>query len=176
MLNHYCAFTAWTAECLWRLRACSGSGRLKNCVSSMLTAVSAKRVIFPFLLLLALLFIDHFFVRRIFSELDILEHFIFGFIISEATSRIAISAGIAEWIRKRQGKRNVRELGLSVRLVGFLVLGGLLWESLECFLLPAFGWQCNPFFASPITLDNIDGAIDVAVGILGCILAWYTAE
>jgi hypothetical protein len=154
----------------------SGSGRLKNYVSNMLAAVSAKRVVLPFLLLLAVLFIDHFFVRSIFSELDILEHFIFGFIISEAASRIAISVGIAEWMRNRQSKKNIRTLDLSVRLVAFLVLGGLLWESLECFLLPAVGWQCNPFFASPITLHNVDGTIDVAVGILGCILAWYTAE
>jgi hypothetical protein len=59
----------------------------------MLAAVSAKRVVLPFLLLLAVLFIDHFFVRSVFSELDILEHFIFGFIISEAASRIALSGG-----------------------------------------------------------------------------------
>jgi hypothetical protein len=142
----------------------------------MLAAVSAKRVVLPFLLLLAVLFIDHFFMRSVFSELDILEHFIFGFIISEAASRIAISVGIVEWIRERWSKKNPRTLDLSVRLVGFLVLGGLLWESLECFLFPAFGWQCNPFFASPITLHNVDGTIDVAVGILGCILAWCTAD
>lgn len=153
-----------------------GRGRLKNHLNNMLEALFSFRVVFPFSLLLIIVFVDHFFLRPIFSELDILEHFLFGFIISEAAGRVATSVGIEKWLIKRMSKENVRQLGLSIRLLGFLIIGGLLWESLECFLFPAFGVPCNPFFAFPITLHNIDGTIDVTVGILGCILAWYTAE
>lgn len=153
-----------------------GRGRLKNHLNNMLEALFSVRVVFPFSLLLIIVFVDHFFLRPIFSELDILEHFLFGFIISEAACRVATSVGIEKWLIKSMSKENVRQLGLFIRLLGFLIIGGLLWESLECFLFPAFGVPCNPFFAFPITLHNIDGTIDVTVGILGCILAWYTAE
>jgi hypothetical protein len=117
--------------------------------------------------------IDNFFVRPVFTELDILEHFLFGFIISEATSQVSTSVGLEDWLIKSIGKNKIPKLNLLIRLAGFLIIGGLLWESLEYFLFPAFGAPCNPFFTFPITLHNIDGAIDVTVGIMGCILAWF---
>jgi len=149
---------------------------LKNQLNNILEASLNCRVVFPFLLLLIIVFIDHFLLRPIFSELDILEHFLFGFIISEAAGRVATSVGIGKWLIKSISKENVPQLDLFIRLLGFLIIGGLLWESLEYFLFPAFGVPCNPFFAFPITLHNIDGTIDVTAGILGCISAWYTAR
>jgi hypothetical protein len=142
----------------------------------MLKASFSGRVIFPFLLLLMTVFIDHFFLRPIFSELDILEHFLFGFIISEAASQVATSIDTGKWLIKSISKENLPRSDLLIRLLGFLIIGGALWESLECFLFPAFGVQCDPFFTFPITLHNIDGTIDVTVGTLGCILAWYAAK
>lgn len=153
-----------------------GRGRLKNHLNNMLKASFSGRVVFPFLLLLIIVFIDHFFLRPIFSELDILEHFLFGFIISEAAGRVATSIGTGKWLIKSISKENLPQSDLFVRLLGFLIIGGLLWESLERFLFPAFGVPCNPFFAFPITLHNIDGTIDVTVGILGCMWAWFTAK
>ena len=134
-----------------------------------------KRIILPFLLLLASLFVDFVFLRTFFTELDILEHFLFGFIISEVVSTTANALGLQN--------RLVRESPLSwlkadsvIRLAGFLFLGGLLWESFELFFLPVFGVSYNPFFVFPITLHNIDGAVDVSVGILGCVLAWLVSK
>jgi hypothetical protein len=142
----------------------------------MFKALFNGRVVFPFLLLLFIVLIDHFFLRPIFFELDILEHFLFGIIISEATSLVATSIGIGRWLNKSNSKERLLKLDLFIRLLGFLIIGGLLWESLECFLFPAFGVPCNPFFAFPITLHNIDGTIDVIVGILGCLSVWYAEK
>ena len=147
---------------------------MRTCEGNLLEALFDKRIVAPFLLLLTIVILDNLFVRPVFSELDILEHFIFGFLISEAGSCVAESMGLMNWLVETKNKRKVRQLDFVIRLVGFLVIGGLGWESLECSVLPTFGWQCNPFFALPITLHNIDGTIDVAVGILGCLLAWYT--
>jgi hypothetical protein len=149
---------------------------LRNHLNNMLEASFNSRVVFPFLLLLMIVGVDHFFIRRIFAELDILEHFLFGFIISEAAGRFVPKAGIEKWLIRKISKKKLRQLDLFFRLLGFLIIGGLLWESLEYFLFPVFGVQCNPFLAFPITLHNIDGTIDVAAGILGCMLAWHTAK
>ena len=150
----------------------SGHSEVRNYISSMLKALTSSRVVFPFILLLVIMVIDYF-VRPFFTELDILEHFLFGFIISEATSQMLTSVGLEDWLNKSIGKNKIPKLNLFIRLVGFLIIGGLLWESLEYFLFPAFGTPCNPFFTFPITLHNIDGTIDVTVGIMGCLLAWY---
>ena len=144
--------------------------------NNILKALLVTRVMFPSLLLLLVVFVDHIFLQPIFTELDILEHFLFGFIISEVTHRITASTGIEKWLTKGSSKENVPRLDLFVRLLGFLIVGGLLWESLEYFLFPMFGVRSTPFFTFPITLRNIDGTIDVIVGILGCILAWYTEK
>lgn len=151
-------------------------GRLKDHLESMVEALFNSRVVIPLLLLLFIVFIDHFFLRPIFSQLDILEHFLFGFIISEAISRVVTSVGIGKWVIKDVDNESVPQMDLFIRLLGFLIIGGLIWESLEYFLFPVFGVSSNPFFALPITLHNIDGTVDVTVGILGCILAWYTAN
>lgn len=151
-------------------------GWLRYSKNNILRALFDSRVVFPFLLLLITLFINHFLVRPIFSELDILEHFLFGFVLSEAASQVAAAAGVEEWLAQGAGRIHVRQLNLLIRFFGFLLIGGLLWESLEYLLLPAFGVPYNPFFALPITLHNIDGMIDVTVGSLGCLLAWYTAK
>ncbi|UCE95554.1 MAG: hypothetical protein JSV51_07470 [Candidatus Bathyarchaeota archaeon] len=150
--------------------------RFRKWFCSIFKGLFNYRVVIPFLLLITIFSIDHFFVRTIFNELDIAEHFIFGFIISEATSLIVASTDINEQIKRKINNENVRQLDLFLRLLGFLIIGGLLWESLEYYLFPIFGIPPNPFFSFPITLRNIDGTVDVIIGILGCILAWYTAN
>jgi len=145
-------------------------------MTQLVRAFLDRRVIFPFLLLLLIVLVDSFFVRAIFSELDTLEHFLFGFIISEAVGQAAAFHYAGKSSVKSISIEQLRQSDLLIRLFGFLIIGGLLWESLECFLFPLFGVPCNPFFMFPITLRNIDGAIDVTVGILGCLLAWYNAK
>ena len=134
-----------------------------------------KKVVLSGFLLLAVLFLDFLFLRSFFSELDILEHFLFGFVISESASKSANAVGLDKHLIKRLNK-SVHHADLLIRLFGFLLIGGLLWESCERFLFPMFGVPYNPFFTLPITLYNIDGAIDVAVGTLGCMTTWYTAK
>jgi hypothetical protein len=60
--------------------------------------------------------------------------------------------------------------------LGFLLIGGILWELSERLVFPLFGATPDPFFSLPITLTNIDGTIDVTVGALGCFVAWYLAK
>lgn len=135
-----------------------------------------RRVVLPGFLLLAVVFLDFLFLHPIILELDILEHFLFGFVLSESASKSTSAAGLNKHLIRRLNKRSVRQADLLIRLLGFLLIGGLLWEFSERFLFPMFGATYNPFFALPITLHNIDGTIDVTVGTLGCITAWYTEK
>jgi len=59
-----------------------------------------------------------------------------------------------------------------VRLTGFLLIGGLFWEWSELFFSPLIGIEPDSFFAFPITLRNIDGALDVTVGVVGAAFAF----
>ena len=136
--------------------------------------LSVKRVILPGFLLLAIFFLDFLFLHPLFSEIDILEHFLFGFVLSELASKSASAVGLDEHLARRFNRGNVHHADLLVRVLGFLLVGGLLWELSERFLFPVFGAEYNPFFTFPITLHNVDGAMDVTVGILGCLMAWYT--
>ena len=144
---------------------------LLRTIDVLCRAVLDKRIVSAFLLLLVVVFVDNALLNPYFSELDILEHFLFGFILSEISNRMTTAMILHKLLPKATMRHD-----LLARLLGFLIVGGLLWESMEYFLFPAFGVRANPFFTFPITLYNVDGAIDVAVGILGCLIAWYTAK
>jgi hypothetical protein len=144
-------------------------------VSSWLRSLFDRKIIIPFSLLLASLFVDAVFLRPFFTELDILEHFLFGFIISEGVSKTSFVFGLQNWLVKRSSLAG-STVDALVRLSGFLLIGGFLWETFEYWFLPLFGVPYNPFFAFPITLHNIDGTVDVAVGALGCLLAWVSGK
>lgn len=134
-----------------------------------------RRVVLSGFLLLLVVFVDFFFLQTTFSEIDILEHFLFGFVLSQLTSNFVRVTGLDRRLIKWSNERiSVSQADLFVRLLGFLFIGGVLWEGSERFLFPAFGVPYNPFFTFPVTLYNIDGALDVSVGILGSIVSWYT--
>jgi len=139
-----------------------------------------KRLVSVGCLLLVLVFIDDQLpcgIHPVISELDTLEHFVFGFLLSDFASNVANSMGFHELLEKKSGQGISRKRDLLIRLSGFLVIGGLLWELSELFVFPLFGGPSpDPFFSFPITLKNIDGTIDVTVGIIGCLIAWYTAK
>lgn len=135
-----------------------------------------KRLISVGFLLLAIVSIDFLLPRGlhpILSELDILEHFLFGFVLSELVSKTANSMALDELVSRKFGQKDSRRVDLLIRLLGFLLIGGVLWELSERLVFPLFGSPPNPFFSLPITLTNIDGTIDVTVGALGCFVAWY---
>ncbi len=126
-------------------------------------------------MLLAVVFIDSLIpceLHPIVSELDILEHFLFGFVLSDFSSTTANSMGLAGLLNRKFAQNNSRRIDLMIRLLGFLLIGGVLWELSELFVFPMFGFKPQPFFSFPITLANIDGTIDVTVGAIGCFLAW----
>lgn len=126
-------------------------------------------------MLLAVVFIDSLIpceLHPIVSELDILEHFLFGFFLSDFSSTTANSMGLVELLNKKFGRKNPRRIDLMIRLLGFFLIGGVLWELSELFVFPMFRFKPQPFFSFPITLTNIDGTIDVTVGAIGCFLAW----
>lgn len=139
-----------------------------------------KRLVSVGCLLLALVFIDYQLpcgIHPVISELDTLEHFVFGFLLSDFASNIANSTGLHEMLNDKFGQGKSKKRDLLIRLGGFLVIGGLLWELSELFIFPLFGGPSpDSFFSFPITLKNIDGTIDVTVGIIGCFLAWYSAR
>jgi hypothetical protein len=138
-----------------------------------------KRLIIVGLLLLGLVSV-HSVVRSrlppVLSELDTLEHFLFGFVLSDLASRSANSLGFQKLLEKRLSRYSPSKVDLLIRLSGFLIIGGLLWELTELLVFPLFGTKPDPFFSFPITLQNIDGTIDVTVGIIGCVLAWRLAK
>ena len=134
------------------------------------------RLVLAGFLLLAVIFVDFLFLHRIVPELDSLEHFLFGFVLSQLSSRAANAMALDESLTRRLGHKDSRRADLLVRLMGFFLLGGLLWEASERYVFPLFGSRPEPFFSFPITIANVDGTIDVAVGTVGCLLAWYLAK
>jgi hypothetical protein len=138
------------------------------------TVLFDRKVVSIGVILLAVVFLDFLFLHQIILELDILEHFLFGFVLSEFTSKSARALGLDKHLTMKLNSKSRIQSDLVIRIIGFLLIGGLLWESSERFLFPMFGATYQPFFTLPITLNNIDGAIDVTVGTLGCITAYYT--
>ncbi|MFQ6064029.1 MAG: hypothetical protein ACE5L6_00995 [Candidatus Bathyarchaeia archaeon] len=135
-----------------------------------------KKLVSLGFLLLSVVFLDFLLLHQIVPELDTLEHFLFGFVLSEVASKTANALAMDALLIKRLGKKNSRRGDLMIRLLGFILVGGLLWELSERFVFPLFGSTPEPFFSFPITLPNIDGAIDVTVGVAGCFVAWYLAK
>jgi hypothetical protein len=148
-------------------------GKMWEIVKSILLD---KRLVSVGFLLLALVLIDHQLpcgIHPVISELDTLEHFVFGFFLSDFTSNIADSTGLYEMLNAKFGPSKSRKRDLLIRLGGFLIIGGVLWELSELFIFPVLGGPSpDSFFSFPITLKNIDGTIDVTVGAIGCFLAW----
>lgn len=137
-----------------------------------------KRILSVGSLLLLLVFIDSRLpcgLNPITDELDTLEHFLFGFVLSDLSSKTVNMTRLSGLLNKKLRQKESRRTDLIIRLLGFLFIGGLLWELSELFIFPMFGSKPSPFFSFPITLLNIDGTIDVTVGILGCLIAWYLA-
>ena len=136
-----------------------------------------KRLVSVGCLLLVLVFVDSRLpcgVHPIVSELDILEHFLFGFVLSDFASKVVNSMIVTDEVREKLQRRQV---DLLIRFSGFFVIGVILWELSELFIFPLLlGSVPNPFFSFPITLTNIDGAIDVTIGAIGCIIAWHLAK
>ena len=135
-----------------------------------------RRLVLAGFLLLTVVFLDFRFLYPIVPELDILEHFLFGFVLSQFSSRTANSMALGELLSRRFEQKDPRRVDLLLRLIGFFLIGGLLWEASERFVFPLFGYTPEPFFSLPITLANIDGMIDVTVGAIGCLIAWYMAK
>lgn len=127
-------------------------------------------------LLLAVVILDFLFLHLIIPELDTLEHFLFGFVLSEFANNTASSLALDELLTRKLGQKDSQRVNLLIRLLGFLLIGGLLWEGSERFFFPLFGSTPESFFSFPITLSNIDGTIDVTVGAVGCFMAWYLAK
>jgi len=150
------------------------SGKMKKELWGLVRAILLdRRLVFLGFLLLALVFLDYLVLHSIVSELDILEHFLFGFVLSECVSKAANSVGLNKLVSGKMGWKDSWRADFLVRLLGFFLVGGVLWEFSERFVFPLFGFSTDPFFSFPITLSNVDGAVDVAVGALGSVVAWY---
>ena len=143
------------------------------------TILLDKRSMSVGLLLLLVIFLDFLLpcgLHPIVSELDILEHFLFGFVLSELVSKTANVTNLNKLIYRKFGPKDPKRVDLLTRLLGFLLIGGVFWELSERVIFPLFGATPDPFFSLPLTLANIDGTIDVAVGVVGCFIAWYLRD
>jgi len=133
------------------------------------------------LLLLALHIVGILLLYDVLPEFDILPHFWFGFVLSEYSSKGAASVGLQVRLSEKLRKHgwagaSLRKADFLLRLAGFLLIGGLFWEWLELFFSPLIGRVPDSFFTFPITLRNIDGAIDVSLGIVGATAAFLTTR
>ncbi len=138
-----------------------------------------RRILFVGCTLLLLVFIDSRLpcgLNPFLDELDTLEHFLFGFVLSDIASETAAATKLSGFLERKLGLKDSGRTDLLVRLAGFLLVGGLLWELSELYVFPRYGTKPDSFFSFPITLDNVDGAIDVTVGIIGCSLAWLQTK
>jgi len=151
---------------------------MKQILTMIRSILSDKRLILCGLLLSTLHLIGMIILYDIAPEFDLVTHFLFGFVISEYTSRGAHSIGLHDFLTRKlrihkQFTRSSRRIDLLIRLSGFLLIGGLMWESAEFFIGPLVWRPADPFFTLPINLHNIDGATDVTIGAVGSIVAWY---
>ena len=136
-----------------------------------------KRLVFHAFLLLALHILGILFAYKLISEYDNVPHFWFGYVLSEYSSRGSTSINLQLRLTRKFQKyswttASFQQVDFLVRLAGFLLVGGLFWEWAELFFSPLLGIRPDPFFAFPITLRNIDGALDVTMGTMGATLAF----
>jgi len=137
-----------------------------------------RRLVSYGLLLLAFHITGELLLYDLIPEFDILNHFWFGYVLSEYSSIGAKSLNLQLRLNEKFQKHgwataNFRHVDFLVRLGGFLLIGGLFWEWSELFFSPLLGIVPNSFFAFPITLHNIDGALDVTLGAIGATLAFF---
>ena len=151
---------------------------IKRTLTLVRSILSDERLVSYGLLLLALHTTGMLVLYRIFPEFDIVTHFLFGFLISEYVSEGARNIGLHDTLTdKFDGNNwfttNPHRVDLLIRVLAFFLIGGFFWESAEFFLGPLVRHPPDPFFTLPINPRNIDGLIDVTVGILGTVVAWY---
>jgi len=147
--------------------------QFRNVIKSVLLD---KRLFSYFMLLLALHLLGSFLIYELIPEFDIVTHFFFGYMLSEYASKSADSIGLHEFLteklhRYRWLTKTSRRIDLLIRFAAFFLIGGLFWESAELLGSPLIGRSADPFFISPITLHNIDGALDVTIGAIGTAVA-----
>ena len=139
-------------------------------------AMDKKLVSFG-LLLLALHMAGVVLLYRLIPEFDNLPHFWFGYVLSEYSSRGANSLNLQLRLTEKFQKHgwatvSFGQVDFLVRLTGFLLICGLFWELSELFFSSSLGIKPDSFFAFPITLRSIDGALDVTMGVIGATLAF----
>lgn len=145
--------------------------------SIILAIATNKRLVSYGLILLTLHVAGVLFLYEHVSEFDNVPHLWFGYVLSEYSSVGATSINLQNRLvvkLKNQVWTTVdfRKVDFLTRLGGFLLIGGLFWEWAERFFSPFFGIKPDSFFAFPITLRNIDGALDVTMGVIGVTLAF----
>jgi len=150
----------------------------KTAVTSI---VSDKRLVAYGLLLLVLHLMGVLFLYDAVAEYDNAPHLWFGYVLSECSSKAARSVNLqsrlASGFRDSSGTTiSLQQADFVVRLLGYLLIGGLFWEGAEIAFSRHLGFRPDSFFAFPITLRNIDGALDVSVGVLGAAVAFIIAN
>ncbi len=153
----------------------------ENAKTAVTSTFGDKRLVAYLLLLLALHISGVLFLYKVVTEFDIVPHFWFGYVLSEYSSKAAYSVNLQSQLAAKLQNHSwtnmsTRKIDFLLRSAGFLLVGGLFWEGAELAFSSYLGTQADSFFAFPITLRSIDGAIDVLVGVLGAVLAFLVAN
>jgi len=90
---------------------------------------------------------------RLFSEFDVVSHFWFGFVLSEYSSRGSASLNLQSDLLEKFQKHgwataSFGKVDFLVRMAGFLLVGGLFWESAELLFSPFLGIKPDSFSSS----------------------------
>jgi len=145
--------------------------------ATVASVISDKKLVAYGLLLLVLHVLGVLFLYDVVAEYDNVPHFWFGYVLSEYSSKAARSVNLqprlAAGLRESSGTTiSLQQADFVVRVIGCLLIGGLFWEGAEIAFSHYLGFRSDSFFAFPITLRNIDGALDVSVGVLGATVAF----
>ena len=155
----------------------SGVSKMHQIKTATMSIATDQRLVLYGLLLLTLHIAGTLFLYKHISEFDILPHTWFGYVLSEYSSKGATSINLQLCLTEKFQKHgwttaSFQQVDFLVRLAGFLLVGGLFLGGGEIFFISLLGIKPDSFFAFPITMRNIDGALDVTVGTVGAMLAF----
>jgi len=150
---------------------------MRQAIAVVRSIASDKRLVLYGLILAGLHVAGILLLYDLLSEFDMIPHFWFGYVLSEYSSTGANSINLQQRLKQKLREvgwltADLRTTDVIIRLSGFLLIGGLIWESLELFFNPLAGVPADSFFAFPITMSNIDGFLDVTIGLVGASLAF----
>jgi len=117
---------------------------MRQAIAVVRSIASDKRLVLYGLILAGLHVAGILLLYDLLSEFDMIPHFWFGYVLSEYSSTGANSINLQQRLKQKLREvgwltADLRTTDVIIRLSGFLLIGGLIWESLELFFNPLVG-------------------------------------